>query len=71
MDIIQGKEANYHNWLTFINKYKNASETVLEDLNINFLNEYNLKILTNNTFYDIIIRDALICFLINYFVKNP
>ena len=31
MDIIQGKEANYHNWLTFINKYKNASETVLED----------------------------------------
>ena len=31
MDIIQGREAKYHNWLTFINNYKNASETILED----------------------------------------
>lgn len=31
MDIIHGKDAKYHNWLTFINKCKKASETVLED----------------------------------------
>tara|TARA_Y100000590_G_scaffold359930_1_gene415964 strand:+ start:431 stop:1390 length:960 start_codon:yes stop_codon:yes gene_type:complete len=31
MDIIHGKDAKYHSWLTFINKCKKASETVLED----------------------------------------